>query len=114
MRAAIPVVPRIEAHLSEAERARLKALAEKCLAAERGLSSIAHFGPRVRCGLEAGPALLIEDRSEITLAGIPEEWQLEYRLALLADSHDMLVISGERCPEFESYLSRLWGSPAWT
>jgi hypothetical protein len=109
MRAAIPVVPRIEAHISAAERARLKALAGECLAAERGLSSITHFGPRVRCGLESGPALLIEDRSEIVLAGTPEQWQLEYRLALLADSRDMLVISGKRCLEFESYISRLLG-----
>ncbi len=109
MRAAIPVVPQIEAQATEAERVRLKALAEKCLAKERDLSSIVHFGPHVRCGLKTGPALLIEDRSEISLVGPPEEWQLEYRLALLASSNDMLVISGKRCLEFETYLSRLLG-----
>jgi hypothetical protein len=109
MRGAIPVVERIEAKTSQAERARLKTLAEKCLAEQRDLSSIAHFGSQVSCGLEDGPALLIEDRSEIALAGSPEEWQLEYRLALLAGTNDMLVISGKRCPDFETHLSRLLG-----
>lgn len=109
MRAAIPVVERIEARASQAERARLQALAEKCLTEEPNLSSIAHFGPRVSSGLETGPALLIEDRSEIAFAGTPEKWQLQYRLGLLADNNDMLVMSGERCPDFEAYLSRLLG-----
>jgi len=109
MRAAVPVVERIEAKISKAERARLKALSAKCLSEDRNLSSIAHFGPSVRCGLESGPALLIEDRSEIALAGTPEQWQLEYRLAQLAANNDMLVISGKRCPDFEAYLARLLG-----
>jgi hypothetical protein len=109
MRATVPIVEQIQAETTEWERARLKSLAQACLAEQRHLSTIAHFGPRVGCGLEAGPALLIEDRSEVTLAASPEDWQLEYRLALLAGGNDMLVISGQRCFAYESHLSRLLG-----
>ena len=109
MRVAIPVVGQIEVAVSAAERAELKLLAEKRIADEPHLSSIDHFGPRVRVGVESGPALLIDDQSEIALSTTPEEGLLEYRLALLADSNDILVLSGDRCPDFETYLSGLLG-----
>jgi hypothetical protein len=109
MRAAIPIIGQIEVAVSRAERARLKLLAEKRIADEPHLSSITRFGPRVRTGIESGPALLIDDQSEIALSGTPEEGLFEYRLALLADSDDILVLSGDRCPDFERYLSRLLG-----
>ncbi len=109
MRSAIPLIKQIEVVVSRSERVKLKSLAEKRIADEPNLSSIWRFGPRVRCGVESGPALLIEDQSEIALSGMPEERLLEYRLALLADSKDMLVLSGDRCLEFEAYLSDLLG-----
>jgi hypothetical protein len=73
MRAAIPIIGQIEVAVSRAERTRLKLLAEKRIADEPHLSSITRFGPRVRSGIESGPALLIDDRSEIALSGTPEE-----------------------------------------
>ncbi len=109
MRTSIPIVELMAAAVSQAERSRIKSLVEKRLAEDPGLSSLAPFGPRVGSGVESGPALLIEDRSETTLSGMPEQWPLEYRLALLADSNDVLVISGNRCPDFETYLSGLLG-----
>ena len=109
MRLAIPIVEKIDVIVSRAELAQLKSLAQERIADEPDLSSIAHFGPLVCSGVESGPALIIEDRSELALSGTPEEWPLEYRLALLADGNDMLVLSGDQCPDFETYLTGLLG-----
>jgi len=109
MRAAIPIVGQIDVIVSQAERAELKSLARKQVADEPYFSSIAHFGPGLRTGVEPGPALLIEDRSELALSGPPEGWLFEYRLALLADGNDMLVLSGDQCRDFETYLTGLLG-----
>ena len=109
MRAAIPIVEQIDVAVPRVERAEIESLAKKRAVKEPDLSSIAHFGPGVQSGLESGPALLIEDRSEIALSKKPEESVLGYRLALLADSNDLLVLSGSRCAAFETYLADLLG-----
>jgi hypothetical protein len=109
MRATIPIVEQIEVAVSRVERAEIESLAKKRAVEEPDLSSIAHFGPGVQSGLESGPALLIEDRSEIALSKEPEESLFGYRLALLADSNDLLVLSGSRCAAFETYLADLLG-----
>jgi hypothetical protein len=109
MRAAIPIVEQIHVTIPKAKRVKIESLAKKRAMQDPSLSSIAHFGPSVRSGLESGPALLIEDRSEIALSKKPEESIFGYRLALLADSNDLLVLSGDRCAAFETYLADLLG-----
>lgn len=107
MCAAIPIVDRTLASVPEAERDRLNGLAEALLSAERRLADTSHFGPDLRPGIGPGPALLIDDQSEIWLAGPPEENLLEYRLAQLGETGDILVLSGRRCKAFEIYLASL-------
>ena len=105
MRTSIQTEKRYPVKLSETERHRLSEIAEKILENEPTLSSTDHFGARLNCGLHVkGPALIFADQSEIALYGAPESALLEYRMAVLAQAGDMLVISHGRSKSFETYL----------
>ncbi len=56
-----PVVPRFSPMLSDADHARVDALACRIRAAEPGLDSTEFFGPGVTVGLEDLPSLHIHD-----------------------------------------------------
>lgn len=107
--AAIPVVEQIPVTLEAAERARLKALAGRLLAAEPALNATAAFGAAVAPGCQAGPAVLIEDHSTITLFSRAQLSIYDYRALLLAGQGDTLVIGTARNEVFEDYCRSCLG-----
>lgn len=105
IRQSIPVRAGFRIELDAVLRKRLSKIADKLLDNEPALCSTQYFGSQVNCGLHnEGPALLIADQSEIALFGEPESGLLEYRMALLGEPGDMLVLSHDRNLDFEAYL----------
>lgn len=74
---------------------------------EPALISSLDFGPFVRQGTGKGPKLLIGDPSEIPLSSATAS-HLEYRMALLAQPGDHVVVR-QRHQDFETYLSTFLG-----
>jgi hypothetical protein len=105
--ASLPVVRRRQVEISDGERAEIEHLASALLAENRHLSSLAYFGPGVTTGLGPAPSILIGDKSEIPLLSREDGDLLEYRIALLAGHDDLIVFTGRRNPEFETYLCGL-------
>jgi len=79
------------------------------LSEDRRLAATDCFGPMVRPGMGPYPALLIHDRSDIWFGASAEEGLYDYRMALLAESGDMLMLRNKRVPAFESYLLNVVG-----
>ncbi|PCI05064.1 MAG: hypothetical protein COB78_00085 [Hyphomicrobiales bacterium] len=110
IRQSIPLRAGFRIELNAALRKRLSKIADKFLDNEPALCSTQYFGSQVNCGLHSeGPALLIADQSEIALFGEPESGLLEYRMALLGEPGDMLVLSHDRNEDFEAYLGDYLG-----
>jgi hypothetical protein len=101
---AIAIIERVPVTIGRAEKARLAAIADDLLADEPALAMTDVFGPKVRTGLGPGPMVLIGDLSEIPLLGGRREPAYEYRIALLAQDNDILILSGNRNCAFEAYL----------
>jgi len=106
-RSSLPIVSRVALEISNRERARLDSLAVRIAADEPAFAATDAFGPLVSSGQSSGPALLIGDHSEIPLALPVEASVFEYRMLLLANDGDFLVLSGERYPRFEDYCRRV-------
>jgi len=106
---ALPIAPVRRVLLSDDDRAIANRLATQLLHEERHLSSTAFFGPGVRPGFGTTPSILIGDKSEIPLLPPAGQDTLEYRIALLADKSDIIVLAADRNPAFEAYLGRLLG-----
>jgi len=103
----IPIVSQFDVQVSNADRDRIAALTQRLLADEPGLDRTDVFGPAVQCGLGEGPSLLFEDHSQISLFSEIEDTPLEYRTLMLAGDGDMMLVGGQRFPEFEVYC-REW------
>ncbi|MGI9382065.1 MAG: hypothetical protein ACR2PO_02850, partial [Methyloligellaceae bacterium] len=88
---------------------RLARLAAALRADEPALSSTDVFGPLVGSGMGRGPAVVIGDHREISLATEEDAQLYEYRLSYLAAAGDVLLISGNRNPAFESYREQALG-----
>lgn len=101
--AAIPVVEQIPVNLDQAERRRLRRLAQDLLVSEPALNATAVFAPNVTAGCLPGPAVLIEDHSAISLFTRQQLAVYDYRPLLLAGTGDTVVIGVCRNPTFESY-----------
>jgi hypothetical protein len=102
----IPIRAACIPSISNQERRSIRQIADKLLENEPALNNIGHFGSDVTCGLEpSARTIFVSDQSEIALFGAPEEGLLEYRLAVLACPHDMLVLSHDRSRGFENYLA---------
>ena len=84
------------------------AVARQLLRDEPALLSSLDFGPNVRQGEGSGPSLLIGDQSEIHLLSNETRGFLDYRMALLAQPGDMVLVR-QRDQAFEGYLSRYLG-----
>ena len=106
---AIPIIERIPVTMDRGEKVRLAAIADELLADEPALAMTDVFGPKVRPGLGPGPMALIGDLSEIPLLGGQRKPAYEYRIALLAHDHDILILSDNRNPDFEAYLKDILG-----
>lgn len=104
MCAEIQVVERISALIEPVETTQIESIARRLLSADHRLSTVDYFSPHAKTGLLPGPALFIDDRAEIALSGSPDDWPFEYRLALLGEAGDTLVLSGARNRDFELYL----------
>jgi hypothetical protein len=108
-RSSLPVVERFPVCLPEDERGELAKLAERVIANDPALSSDA-FAPQVGKGCASqGPALVLEDRSEISLVDARDRSLYDYRALLLAGEGDLVVIGGERDPAFEAYCRERLG-----
>ncbi len=105
LRPSMPIEKQCIVELDDDMSRCLFSLVEKNRANEPALFTNEHFGPRVHSGLHSnGPALFLADQSEIALFGEPEKELLEYRMIMLCDAGDMLVISHDRSEDFEAYL----------
>lgn len=113
-RRTIPIVEHLAAELDPADATRVERLAARLLAAEPALGATRVFGPRVSAGVDDGPALLFEDHSEIALFSGGGNANLQYRSLLLAGDGDLVVIGGQRSPDFEAYCRNVLalGAPA--
>ncbi len=83
-------------------------IVHQLLADEPALLSSLDFGPCVQQGKGAGASLLIGDQSEISLLGNAAQMQLDFRMALLAQPGDLMLV---RRPDkaFEDYLADYLG-----
>lgn len=108
-RSSVPVVGQFDVSLSGDERQRLARLAALLRADEPALSSTDVFGPLVGTGLGQGPAVVIGDHREISLATEEGAQFYEYRLSHLAAAGDVLLISGNRNTDFERYREHALG-----
>lgn len=105
----LPIVRQVSVELDARTRHRLQMLAKRLLAAEPTLNRVDMFGPQVCSGICDAPALLFEDHSEIGLFKAADDVPLEYRSFLLAGEDDVVLLAGQRFPEFEAYCHTVLG-----
>lgn len=105
LRPTLPICAAAAVDIAPEERQRLSDIAAKLLRQEPLLASTVAFGPRVRAGIGAGPAVFFEDGSEIALARHSNSAH-EYRSLLLAGTGDLVIVGGAREPAFEDYCAR--------
>jgi hypothetical protein len=98
---------RIDVTVNEEERASIARLAEALIRDEPDLGRN-HYNGSVASGCR-GPRILIEDRSEIGMAGPGGAGLWSYRMRMLAGDGDCVVVAGERHDDFESYSSSRLG-----
>jgi hypothetical protein len=98
---------RINVTVKESERASIARLASSLAGSEPGLAGN-HYGGTVGTGCH-GPRILIEDRSEIGMAGPGGAGLWSYRMRMLAGDGDCVVVAGEKYDDFESYTSSRLG-----
>ena len=108
-RSSTPLVEHHSVSLSTSDRARIDAVAARLWAQDPALATNYSFGPQVGPGTLDAPAVLIGDHREIALATPEVAETYEYRIALLAADGDVILISGNRNPAFESYLQAYLG-----
>ncbi len=104
-RLSIPIVPCCKPVIGKAEDSRLRLLSENLLRDEPGLLSSREFDPRILQGLNDSPALVIGDQRGLNLYSSNPASPLEYRIALLAQHGDTVLVH-RRCREFETYIER--------
>jgi len=100
----LPIVRRLEIHLTPAERERVASIAGGMLANEPGLHPEGVFGERVASGMTNGPALFYEDQSEVPLLSRFALPGVAYRTILLAGDGDFFAFDGPRHEAFEHYV----------
>jgi Pre ATP-grasp domain len=83
-------------------------LAARLLRDEPALRSSLDFGPFVQQGQSAGPSLLIGDQSEIPLLQHALDMRRDYRMALLAQPSDVVIVR-HREEVYERYLDSYLG-----
>lgn len=89
---------------SLSERETADRLIRRYLRDEPALTASQHFGAFVRQGMGKGHSLMLGDQSEIALASAQTETTLDYRMALLAERNDTVVVR-KVDPDFGDYLT---------
>lgn len=107
-RASLPVVSRHELAASARLHQRTSLIADRLLRDEPALSGSDYFGSRVSCGVGTEPALLIGDQRELSLYSDAAIASLQYRIASLAQTGDIVAVA-ERDEEYENYLRTYLG-----
>ena len=102
-RPSISIARQFDVVVSDDERGCLAELAQRLRADEPALASTDVFGPFVEPGLGQGPAVVIGDHREISLSTEEGAQIFEYRISHLAAAGDLLLVSGSRSADFESY-----------
>lgn len=105
----LPIVATRAVFLSDRDRDRVSRMARDLLQEQCHLADAAYFGENVLSGFGPAPSLLIGDKSEIPLLAPAGSDTLEYRIGLLANSNDLVILAGERNPDFERYMGGLLG-----
>lgn len=95
--------------LRDQDRDHVFRMAQDLSQEQRHLSDVTYFGTEVRSGMGSTPSLLIGDKSEIPLLAPAGSDTLEYRIGLLANADDLILLAGDRNPDFESYMGSLLG-----
>jgi len=103
------VVAARQISLAGRDRNEVSQLASELSRENRNLTNNAYFAASARSGFGPSSSILIGDKSEIPLLAPAGEDILEYRIALLANADDLIVLAGDRNPAFESYLGNLLG-----
>ncbi len=105
----IPVRARYSPRISESERQRIAERARRLLAGEPGLNATQAFGRDIRSGLIPGTGLFFEDHFPLQLVKPEEGALLDYRVRMLADSGDILVLAGQPHAGFDAYCRDIVG-----
>lgn len=104
VRNSLPVIQRIATNIPADECHRLRKLAKNLARDEPALDSTAVFGDRLVIGIaDDRPAILLADHSEISLYDRRGDMSLEYRMLLLAQRGDMVIVGTHRSADFEKY-----------
>jgi len=97
-----------EIRFSADEKAKIAHLAKRLLQDEPALLTSLDFGENVQQGVGDGPSLIIGDQAEIALLSNAVQSRFDYRMAVLAQRDDIVVVR-QREPEFERYISEYLG-----
>ena len=108
-RKSLPIIGDLSVEIDPSEQERLSDMALSLVEAEPALGNHHIFAPGVSAGISSGPALFIEDhrRIALTLKGTPDLY--DYRISMLAEDGDHLVIGGPYNEDFESYRQNVLG-----
>lgn len=87
----------------------MERLAKQTLDTQPNLANTDFFGGKVRAGMGSAPGIFIGDKSEIRLLAPTGHDMLEYRIALLAEATDLIVLTSKRSEAFEDYLAKILG-----
>ncbi len=104
-----PVVESFRVTLSPAQQRQLGELAQALLDGDPRLSLTPDLGARVGSGLATGPALLIEDHSQIRLFERQFDQPYAYRALWLAQDGDLMVVDAPTNAHFERYAEQMLG-----
>jgi len=99
-RTSMPIVERHSVEIGAHARREATRLAARLIAEDPALLTGSTLDPRTGPGIENGPALFIEDHSDIPLGN---RGSFDYRARLLAGDGDFVVIGKARRPAFEAY-----------
>ncbi len=102
-----PVVELIRVTLSPARERQLGELAQTLLEGDQRLSLMPQLGDRVGSGLATGPALLIEDHSQIRLFERQFDQPYAYRSLWLAQDGDLMIVDPPTNADFERYVEQM-------
>lgn len=104
-RAALEIVPCCRPKLDTEDESRIQSIADRLIRDEPAFKGGAYFAPSVRQGLSNAPALIFGDQQEISLFAEITPSRLEYRMAVLAQSGDIVAVH-QRDIAFENYLAK--------
>lgn len=105
----IPIIAARTVPLGDRHRNHASRLAQDLVKEQRHLCDVSHFGAGVFSGSGSAPSILIGDKSEIPLLAPAGTDTLEYRIGLLANADDLILLAGDRNPDFETYMGGLLG-----